>query len=93
MKILARVGDKYIAEISHAEVEKVLGRYYGNLQKLEPGEEMNLSTGYDYTYDIQKACTAIIDANKAFEGAQETLYKFAQAVVNQNDYTKKPDKK
>lgn len=93
MKILARVGDKYIAEVSHVEVEKVLNKYYGNLPKLEPGQEVNLGLGYDYTYEIQKVCTAILEAEKTFENVHDTLYKFAQAVVNQNDYTKKPDKK
>ena len=93
MKILAMVGNGYIAEVSHVEIERVLDRYCGKIQRLEPGEEINLGQGYDYHTDIKRVCEKMIEAEKSFEQARQTLYNFAQAMTMMNEELKKPDKK
>jgi len=93
MKILARVGNGYIAQVSHVELEKVLDRYYGKLQQLEPQEEINLGQGYDFRSDIKQVCEKMIEAEKSFGQARQTLYNFAQAMTMMNEELKKPDKK
>lgn len=81
MKVLGIVNrEKYLVEVSHTELEKITGNYYGKLKALEVGSEMDLGLGYKFTTDIQKACADMTDAMKAFNSAQETMRSFALMV-------------
>lgn len=54
MKILGDAGDKtYLVQISHYEIEKVVGKYYGNLKALKVGDEVDIAAGYDFANDIK----------------------------------------
>jgi hypothetical protein len=81
MKILGKNADgAYIAILSHAEVEKVVDKYYGHLPKLEAGSEFDLSQGYNFRSDIASACRDMAAAMKTFERSRATLLKFANMV-------------
>ena len=81
MKVIGTAnGSDYIVQVSHSELEKVMGKYYGKMPNLKVGDEMNLGTGYNFTSDIQKACGEMTDAMKAFKSAQETMRSFALMV-------------
>ena len=69
--------DSYIVKVSHTELEKVTGNYYGKLKHLEVGDKLDLGLGYKFTTDIQKACGEMSDAMKVFNTAQETMRSFA----------------
>lgn len=81
MKIIGKVNDEtYLAEVSHKEIEKVLDKFYGKLQKIGVGEIINLSDGYDFRTDIKAACSEMAKATKQFEKSQAALLKFALMV-------------
>ena len=71
---------KYIAEVSHSEVEKVFDKYYGNLKKLDAGDEVDLGAGYDYRSSIKSACKEMVDASRQFGSSQKSLMQFALMV-------------
>lgn len=77
MKIIGMQGDHYIAIVNHTELEKLTGKYYGHLDKLKLGDELDLGAGYNIKSDILGACKATVDAMKAYEKAQDSLVKFA----------------
>ena len=65
MKIIGDAGNKnYLVEISHTEIEKVIGKYYGKLNALKVGEVVDIAAGYDFASDILSACKAMTDASK-----------------------------
>lgn len=81
MKILGITAEgRYIAEVSHTEVEKVFDKYYGNLPKLSAGKEIDLGAGYDFRSSIKHACEQMVDASKSFGSAQRTLMRFSLMV-------------
>ena len=58
MKVLAtrgRYSDTYICEVDHTELEKFLNLYYGKLDKLKEGAEIDLGTSYDFHSDTVAA--------------------------------------
>lgn len=81
MKIIG-IGNngRYIAEVSHDEVEKVFDKYYGNLKRLQAGDEVNLGAGYDYRSSIKGACKEMVDASRQFGSSQKSLMQFALMV-------------
>lgn len=81
MKIIG-IGERgeYLATISHSEVEQVFDKYYGNLEKLKVGSEVDLGAGYDYRSSIQSACKEMVDASRQFERSQRMLMQFALMV-------------
>lgn len=86
MKIIGDAGNKnYLVEISHTEIEKVIGKYYGKLKALKVGEVVDIAAGYDFASDILSACKAMTDASKAFEGRQKTLLEFAAMIAAQGE--------
>ena len=71
MKVLGINGEnysrKYIVEIGHSELEEFLGKYYGKLDKLKAGEEVDLSVGMDFykkTMDAVKTHRDFIQKNQ-----------------------------
>lgn len=80
MKIIGIAGDKYIAEVSHTEIEKVMDKYYGNLEKLKAGDDLDIGEGYNFRREIEAACRSMLDAMKAFDHAKSTMTKFALMV-------------
>lgn len=71
MKIIGIVENKkYIAEISHAEIEKFLDLFYRGkgLKELTVGETVDLGKGHDYARDIGEAMRKVqemISSNQA----------------------------
>lgn len=64
MKVLGFVGerrDSYICEVSHSEIEKFLGMYYGRKDKLNIGDEVNLGCGYDHESKINSGVKKMED--------------------------------
>lgn len=56
MKVIGSGGNgKYICEVSHLELEKFLDLYYGKQKRLEVGDEVDLSKGYNHAADVEKA--------------------------------------
>ena len=52
MKVLANTkGNTYLCEVGHYELEKFLNLYYGNLDRLKEGDEIDLGTGHDFHSD------------------------------------------
>jgi len=82
MKVIGLSGSDYICQIGHTELEKLTDKYYGNLDRLGVGAEMNLGAGYDFRSDIQKACKGMVDAQKSFDASRATMMKFAVMVTS-----------
>lgn len=81
MKVIAKASEsRYICEVSHEELEKFLNKYYGKLQKLSVGEEVNLGQGYDFASRIESACQKMVDASTAFGHAQGVMTDYAVAI-------------
>ena len=68
MKVIGKGGNEvYICEVSHTEIEKFLNLYYGRLDNLRVGEEINLGKGHDFfeeTSHALKETRNFIGANK-----------------------------
>ena len=73
MKVIGKSGrDRYICEVSHAEIEKHMNLYYGKMKSVEVGEEIDLGKGYDFSVDIRDAMgktSEFIKANKKIVSA------------------------
>lgn len=83
MKIIGKVNDNtYIAEVSHEELEKVFDKFYGKLQVLKTGENVDLAGGYDFRTDIKAACSEMVKATKHFEKSHASMLKFALMVTD-----------
>ena len=54
----------YICTVTHTELEKFMGLYYGKMKRLEVGATLDLSKGYDHALEIK--------------GALDTTRKFVQ---------------
>ena len=82
MKVIAKSNDStYICEVSHTELEKFLDQYYGRMQKLSVGQEINLGQGHDFAARIESACKSMVEASRAFERAQSLMTDYALAVA------------
>lgn len=82
VKVIAKVSDsKYLCEVSHEELEKFLGQYYGNLDKLTVGQEVNLGKGHDFAVRIEAACKGMVEASKEFGRAQSVMTDYAMAIA------------
>ena len=56
MKVIGKIShDVYLCQVSHTELEKCMGKYYGGLKRLEVGDECYLGAGHDYSVDIKDA--------------------------------------
>lgn len=77
MKIIGKTQSGYVALVDHTELEKVVDKYYGNLKRLEVGDDFNLGAGYDFRAGIQSAAHGMREAHDRFESARKTLMAFA----------------
>jgi hypothetical protein len=82
MKVIGKNNNDYICIISHTEVEKVVGKYYGNLKRLDIEETIDLGVGYDFRSDIVSTCQSMKEAMKSFERSKNTLLQFANMVTS-----------
>lgn len=84
MKVIAVKGyhGNYIVEVSHTELEKVMGKHYGNLPRLDDGSVLDLGQGYDFRDAIIEACDSMIKGREAFDRKWESLMNFASLVVS-----------
>lgn len=83
MKVIAKASESiYLCEVSHDELEKFLNQYYGKLQKLSVGQEIDLGLGYSFASRIENACKQMAEAMKAFEDARKLMTSYAVAVAN-----------
>lgn len=85
MKVIGKTTENecdYIATVSHSELQKLSNRYYNGseLPYLKIGDVMDLSAGYNFRDDIQRACKRMEEAAKEFHNAQSTMLKFAVMV-------------
>ena len=66
MKVLGiSENGKYIAEITHTEIEQYLNLYYGKLEKLSVGKEIGLGDGYKHYENTRRALEKTQDFFKA----------------------------
>ena len=67
MKVIAIKRDRgYVCEVSHSELEKFLGLYYGKLDSLKEGDSIDLSKGFDFhhaTLSALKKTQEFIESN------------------------------
>ncbi|MCK5604605.1 hypothetical protein KAR91_22140 [Candidatus Pacearchaeota archaeon] len=67
MKVIGTgVDGKYICEVSHTEIEKFQNLYFGKVERLSIGDEVDFGAGYDFSSDIQSAfqkTKAFLEAN------------------------------
>lgn len=83
MKIIGVDGKgDYIAVISHSEVEKVVNKYYGKLDKLSAGDDIDLGVGHNFRVDIKKTCESMESAIKQFDAARKSMLQFAVMVAS-----------
>ncbi len=63
MKIMGIIepGRKYLAEVSQDELEKFMNKYYRNMPRLEVGDTLDLSKGYDFLQETQNVCRGVKD--------------------------------
>lgn len=81
MLVIAKASDStYICQVNHDELEKFMNKYYGKMEKLKVGEEVNLGLGYNYAYKIEDACEKMTQAMKSFDQARATMTSFALAL-------------
>lgn len=80
MKIIAVVEarEKYIAEISHDELEKFMNKYYGNMKGLQVGSELDLGKGYDFLRETREVCSSVKDI---VEKSSEYVKTMGDAIV------------
>jgi hypothetical protein len=56
MKVLALVDrETYLCEVKHKELEKFLNLYYGKLEALKVGSEVDFGKGHDFHDDAINA--------------------------------------
>lgn len=85
MKVIAKANDsKYICEVSHEELEKFMNQYYGKIEKLSVGQEVNLGQGHNFAVRIEDACRKMSDAMKAFDDARKVMTSYAVVIANGN---------
>ena len=82
MKVLGEATSGYICEVSHSEIEKFLGLYYGKMNRLKVGEEVNLGEGYDWEGKISSALRQSQDFVKANQPIIQSLMSGYSVLVN-----------
>lgn len=88
MKVIAKASEsKYLCEVSHDEIEKFMGLYYGKQKHLNVGQEVNLGQGHDFATRIESACKEMSNAMRAFEAARSVMTSYANAIANSTGST------
>jgi hypothetical protein len=74
MKVIGKGHDQmYICEVTHREIEKFMGLYYNNMNKLGIGDEINLGRGYDYLTETKEALKKTEDFIKSNKKVVEAI--------------------
>jgi hypothetical protein len=73
MKVIGKTKHGYICEVDHSELEKYMNLYYGNMGKLETGEELDLGKGYEFKNDIVSAMNKTEDLVKSHSKVLEAM--------------------
>lgn len=87
MKIIGLSSDRYsreyIAIVTHAEIEKVSDKRYGDtrLKELNVGDVFDLGAGCDFRDRIAEACRSMQTSIATFDSARATLTRFAAMVA------------
>jgi hypothetical protein len=82
MKVIAKVSDSmYICEVTHAELEKFMGQYYGKMGNLSVGQAIDLAQRHNFAVRIEAACQGMVDASKEFGKAQKMMTDYATAIA------------
>lgn len=82
MKVIGTTERDYIITVSHDELEKVAGLYYGKMPRMKVGDERNLGEGYDFSASIKSACADMQKAMVSFDRSRATLENFASMVAD-----------
>lgn len=91
MKVIAKASEsRYLCEVSHDELEKFMGMYYGKLVKLSVGEEVNLGQGYDFSSRIESACKSMAESMKEFDRARSVMTAYALAIASATPEEQQP---
>lgn len=85
MKVIGMSDRDYICVVTHLELEKLTDKYFGNLDRLNVGSELDLGAGYNFSERIESACKKMTEANKSFGEAQTTMMKFAVMIAEQKE--------
>jgi hypothetical protein len=96
MEIIGMQGERYIAIVNHTELEKLAGKYYGNMPKLKIGDSFDIGAGYNFSSEIKSACHSMSETMKRFENAQKAITDFSimvskLPVVNDDSSENKAD--
>ena len=76
MKFIGEAGrGKYICEVSHTELEKFLGLYYGKMKEIRVGDEIDLGAGHNHAAEIS-------DAMRKTREFIESNSKIIEAILN-----------
>ena len=79
MKVIGKISDsRYICEVSHDELEKYLGLYFGKMTKILVGEVVDLGAGYNYHGQIKKICDSMEESIRYYKSNQDTLLAFVK---------------
>ena len=76
MKVVGIVepGEKYLAEVSHTELEKFTNQYYGKLKGVvRVGSELDLGKGYDFLRETRAVCQSVKDVVEKGSAFVKTL--------------------
>ena len=82
MKVLGEATSGYICEVSHTEIEKFLGLYYGHKNHLKVGDEINLGEGYEWESKISSALRQTQDFVKANQPIIQSLMSGYSVLAN-----------
>lgn len=75
MKILGTTKDSttYLCEVSHTEIEKYLGLFYGKMGMVKVGDVIDLGKGYDHASEIKQAMEKTREFVKAHQGTVNAI--------------------
>lgn len=76
----------YICLVSHDELAKCADQVYPNkLPRLKVGDTFDIGAGYNFRSDISSACDRMKSSMEAFKSAQDTMLKFANMIIKENE--------
>jgi hypothetical protein len=74
MKVIGKVdSDTYLCQVSHREIEKFMDLYSGKRGRLEVGDAVDLSKGYDFYYATKVALEKTEEFIKANKDVIDTI--------------------
>lgn len=70
MKVIGLAGSEYIATFSHDELERFFNLYYGKMEKLRVGSEVDLGKGFNFAH---QAASALRDTAEFIKSNQKVV--------------------